>query len=61
MSVNASNGEATTRHQRSNSRLGGIRTWNKRNIVLTELVSQPPMGWWNAWAYYSTERDGRVE
>ena len=45
----------------NNKRDGETRTLNMYDMSVTLLVSQLPMGWLKASAYYSTEKDGRVE
>jgi hypothetical protein len=41
------------------TRDGGARTWNMADMVVTELVSQSPMGRLKESAAYSASRDGR--
>ena len=53
VSVNASRGRATEKKE-----WGGPRTWNMLSMVVTELVSQLPMGWLKAEASYITATDG---
>ena len=53
VSVNASRGRATEKKE-----WGGPRTWNMFLMSVTELVSQLPMGWLKALAFYSTATGG---
>ncbi len=53
VSVNASRGRATEKKE-----WGGPRTSNMVLMVVTELVSQLPMGWSKALAPYSTATGG---